>query len=224
MAFAGGAVVVAVASVLAIVGLVVEVLDDDSSPPTQVDLVDQLVADFERSRNATYVMEGEFTRTMPDGRQLRSAMREVRRPPDKLYRRLGSAGGQLDGRTLNCSTDPNGRFTCPPGAPAPDWNTGVAEEVADLRSHFDWSPRPFTVSIDGEGCYAIVRADWYPHPGYGVPTRMCFDGTTGALRLLELEHEGGARDLTVALSIRANVTDADFRVEDTDAFDPQPPG
>jgi hypothetical protein len=223
-ALIGGAVVVALAVALGVAALLGASEDETAEPPSQVDLVNRLVADFERSRRATYVIEGEYTRTMPDGRQLASAMLEVRRPPDKLHRRLGSAGGQLDGRVLNCSTDGDGRFSCAPGAPAPDWEQEVAQEVADLRQHFDWKPRPFTIADAGGGCYDITRADWYPHPGEGVPVRMCFDAVTGALRYLELEHEGGARDVMSAITIRAVVADSDFQVADNERFDPRQPG
>lgn len=203
-----------------VTGVVAWFTTRSDDPPPQRELVDQLIADYERSRNATYHLEGTFTRTMPDGRQLSSAWAEVQRPPDELHWRLGSIGGRLRGTTVNCSTTPDGEVECPPGAPVPDWQTETEKEVAALRSHFDWQPaRPFTVSVDEDGCYVITRAPWYPHPGEGVPALMCFDPATGALSVLELEHEGGARDRYEAATIRAEVHDSDFVLPD----EPGPP-
>jgi hypothetical protein len=196
----------------------------DASPtaePSQEQVVAALIADYERSRQATYAMEGVYVRTMADGRRLESAMIEVQRPPDRLHRRWGSAGGRFDGRTLNCSTDPNGRFDCAPGGPAPPWEEMVAREIERLRGYFEGDPlAPFQARLGEPGCYEIIRAAWFPNPGHGVPTVMCFDEATGALRHLALEHEGGATDVVEAVVVRAEVSDRDFRLSPDDAFAP----
>jgi hypothetical protein len=206
-------VVVAIAGVLALVALLVDVGDESDR-----DAVADLVEAYGRSRHATYRLEGEFSRTMPDGRRLASAVLEVQRPPDRLHRRLGSASGRIDGRWLNCSSDPDGRFSCAPGAEAPPWDEVVGDEIATLGSYFEGEPPRFHVRRVGEDCFELIRAEWYPPPPHGVPSQMCFDPATGALRRLVVEHEGGVMEVTEAIELRADVGDADFRVSDDPSY------
>jgi hypothetical protein len=107
-----------------------------SIPGPQRDLAAELTDAFRRSRESTYRMEADFTRTMPDGRSLSSAALVVQRPPDHLRRQLGGVSGAVSGRAVNCSTGPDGSFSCAPGAPASVYQDTVDAEVAYLRSYF----------------------------------------------------------------------------------------
>jgi hypothetical protein len=213
VAIGAAAVVVVVAVVLAAVAVVTSRSRDAEGDP-----VAALLVAYERSRNATYVLRGNFSRTMPDGRRLESAVLEVQRPPDRLHRRLGSTAGRIDGRWLNCSTDPDGSLECAPGGVAPPWEESVAAEVATLRSYFEGDPPPYSVQRSGDGCFELMRADWYPQPPQGVPSQMCFDPATGALHRLAIAHEGGTVEVIEAVTLRTEVSDADFRLADDPAY------
>ena len=87
-------------------------LSDDDPGLTGPDAADALIEAYTRNLDATFVVEGELTRTLDDGRTLSSAYLSVQRPPDHLQRSLGGTSGDLDGRTVNCSTPPGGEYTC----------------------------------------------------------------------------------------------------------------
>jgi hypothetical protein len=198
--------------------LVVGVLTDDQPP---ADAVAPFLAAYRTSREATYAMEGEFTRTLADGRTLSSAAFVAQRPPDVVRRQLGSLTGTFRGRTLNCSTGPDGRFACAPGAAAPDHQAEVDRDVEIFAGYFRGAVPLYEVVDAGDGCFDLRQVAPYPDAPYGVQTRMCFDEATGAMRLLELRRENGSVDRVEATTIRDRVTDVDFSTAEDPAFAPE---
>lgn len=180
---------------------------------------DELVAAYERSRNATFAFDGEFSRTLPDGRRLESVAIVVQRPPDELRRQLGGTSGRMNGRRVNCSTDLNDQFTCATGAEVGPWDQMVDKELANLRSYFD-PARPIysAAGLPGD-CYELRLVGAVADPPYGVRAVMCFDAPTGAMRSIEIEHETGAVDLLEASAIRGTVTNQDFGLDDNNGFE-----
>lgn len=215
------ALVGAVAGVLVgagIVGVLVVLgaFDVDEREP---DAQDQLIAAYERSRNVTYAFDGEFVRTMPDGRRLESGAFVVQRPPDELRRQLGSTSGRLGSRRINCAVDVEGRFQCAPGAEVPPWDAMVADELDNLRSYFDPVAPVYAAYRLGGGCFELqLLARSLPDPPYGRRAELCFDGPTGAMRSIEIEHEGGAVDRLEAVAVRATVSTEDFRLEGQERY------
>lgn len=207
-----------VVGVVAAVGLVAGgVLPRDGEP---VDAVEPFLEAYRASREATYAMEGEFTRTLADGRTLSSAAFVAQRPPDVVRRQLGALDGAFRGRTLNCSTGPDGRFACAAGAPAPDYQAEVDRDVEILAGYFRGAVPLYEVTDAGDGCFDLRQVGSYPDPPYGVRTRMCFDRASGAMRLLELRREGGSVDRVEATTIRTAVVDADFSTTEDDEYAP----
>lgn len=187
---------------------------DDPQPNAQ----DELVAAYERSRNAVYALEGEFSRTLPDGRRLESGALVVQQPPNQLRRQLGGTSGRMNGRELNCSTAPNGRMQCATGAEVGPWDEMVSNEVANLHSYFDPDRPAYTVEAVSDQCFELTLTAVVADPPYGRRAVMCFDPTTGGMRSIEVEHEGGAIDRLEAVVMRGNVTDADFALDDEETF------
>ncbi len=209
-----------VVGILVAVALVATgVLTDDE--PSVVDAVEPFLDAYRRSREATYAMEGEFSRTLPDGRTLSSASFVAQRPPDVIRRQLGSLTGAFRGRSLNCSTGPDGRFSCAAGVPAPDFQSEVDRDVEIFAGYFRGAVPLYDVVDAGDGCFDLRQVASYPDPPYGIETRMCFDEATGAMRLLELRREGGSVDRVEATTIRTNVVDADFGTEEDADFAPE---
>jgi hypothetical protein len=204
---------------VAVVALVAGGVLTREEPPA--DAVESFLAAYRTSREATYAMEGEFTRTLADGRTLSSAAFVAQRPPDVVRRQLGALTGAFRGRTLNCSTGPEGRFTCAAGSPAPDHQAEVDRDVEIFAGYFRGAVPLYEVVDAGDGCFDLRQVGFYPDPPYGVETRMCFDEATGAMRLLELRREGGAVDRVEAITIRATVSDADFTTAEDPEFAPE---
>ena len=88
--------------------------DGDSDRLRGPEAADALVEAYTRNIDATFLVEGELTRTLDDGRSLSSAYLQVQRPPDHIQRALGSTTGDLGGRTVNCSTPLAGATPVPP--------------------------------------------------------------------------------------------------------------
>jgi hypothetical protein len=195
-----------------------------SSSSTSDDAVDQFLAAYRRSKETTYVVEAQFTRTMDDGRQLASAAAVAQRPPDELRRQLGSITGRLRDQRVNCSTLPSGAFRCAPGGPVDPWNEVVDREVDALAGYLRNEPALYALTRADEGCFELDALYYRSDAPYGSGARMCFDAATGAMRLLEVRREGGAVDRFEAVQIRTAVTDADFVVEQDDTFAVAPGG
>jgi hypothetical protein len=178
----------------------------------------ELVAAYERSRQAVYALEGEFSRTLPDGRRLESGALIVQQPPNELRRQLGGTSGRMNGRAINCSTGPDGRMQCATGAEVGPWEEQVAREVAALRSYFDPAAPVYTVTRRSDQCFELTLAAAVDDPPYGVRGVLCFDPVTGGMRSIEVEHAGGAVDRLDAIVMRGNVTGEDFGLGGEDRF------
>jgi hypothetical protein len=218
VAIAGSIVVAGVVALLVMLGVF-------ASDGSKANAQDELVAAYQRSRMATYALDGEFSRTLSDGRRLESGALVVQRPPDELRRQLGGTSGRMNGRRVNCSTDLDGTFTCAPGAEVESWDEMVANEVENLRTYFDPAQPVYSASRRSDGCFELRLVAAIPDPPYGVRAVMCFDPASGAMRSIEIEHENGAIDRLEASAIRG-VTAQDFALEGNDAFVGQeaPPG
>jgi hypothetical protein len=199
-----------IVAVLAITGF----FKSEASSPHAVSA---FISAYERSRDATYALDGDFSRTLVDGRRLESGALIVQRPPDELRRQLGSTSGRLNGHRVNCTTDPAGQFSCAPGAEVGSWDQMVAYELNNLRTYFDPEHQVYVVRDQGGGCFELKLVASLADPPYGVRTVMCFDAATGAMRSIELEHPNGAIDRLEAAAIR-RVTAADFDLTGNDAY------
>lgn len=188
-----------------------------SSDGVKTDAQGALVAAYERSRMSTYALDGEFTRTLSDGRRLESGALVVQRPPDELRRQLGATSGRMNGRRVNCSTDLNGRFTCATGAEVGAWEEMVATEVDNFWSYFDPARPVYSAIRRADGCFELQLIAAITGPPYGVRAEMCFDPASGAMRTIEIEHENGAVDRLEGAAIRG-VLAADFELNGGDAF------
>lgn len=192
---------------------------EDREPNAQ----EQLITAYERYRGAVYAFDGDFTRTMPDGRVLESGALVVQRPPDELRRQMGGTSGRLNGRRVNCTVGPDDRFQCAPGAEVDPWDVMVARELDNLRSYFDPVSPAYAADRLGGDCFELRLIAAVADPPYGRRAVLCFDGPTGALRSVEIEHEGGAVDRLEAAAIRTTVTNEDFGLEGQEEFDARQP-
>jgi hypothetical protein len=216
--------VLLIALVAATTFLAVELLlTRGGGAPTGAAAADALVAAYARNLDATYLVEGQSTRTLADGRTLSSAYLTVQRPPDRLQRALGSTSGELAGRTVNCSTPPGGTYTCAASGEAQPWAEQRTGILAALDSYVRGDDPVYAVSVDSADCFVLTRRRTEPDATYGLGARLCFDPRYGALRRLEVQREGGAVDVMLADRITDQVSDADFDVSGDPTYDPQVP-
>ncbi len=184
---------------------------------------DALIEAYTRNLDATFVVEGDLTRTLDDGRTLSSAYLSVQRPPDHLQRSLGATSGDLNGRTVNCSTPPGGEYTCAASGEAVPWAEQRASILGALDSYVRGDDPVYDVSVDDADCFVLVRRRTELDATYGRGARLCFDPTYAALRRLEVQRDGGATDVMLASRITDQVTDADFDPQGDSTYDPQVP-
>lgn len=181
---------------------------------------ERFVDAYTASIDATYRLDGEFTRTMPDGRELRSGLLVVQRPPDRLQRSLGSTSGSVGGRLINCGpTAADGGYQCAPGAAAESYDQRRSEQLEALDQYVSGDDPVYDVTAEGS-CYELVARRVEPEASFGTRATLCFDRSTGALRNLDVHHETGAIDRLVGVSVSGSVTDADFDLSADGTYDP----
>lgn len=178
--------------------------------------VAELLQAWAANRLGTYVVEGESVRRGTDGDELRSDVRIVQRPPDRVTVQFGGVEGTVDGRPLGCTTGPSAEVLCGSGAeqlPEDAYEQGVQAEVDRMLGYLVGDPPLYRVAGDGEGCFDLEQARTYPLVPYGSSARFCFDEQTGALTFARQEHEHLV-DTFTATSVRGEVDDADLDVSE----------
>lgn len=211
-----GAAAGALVGILVVGGLVATDVLDPDHVVTGHEAESALVDSWQRSREASYTLEGRFERQKPGIGTLESAVFEAQRPPDRLRRQFGGVEGVLDGQSVACATDDDGNFRCAPNGEAADYAADVEDEVARLASYVSTDPPMYEVASDGGECFLLQQRVAVPEPPYGRRARMCFDDDTGALRFLQVETAEGT-DTFTATSIRG-VSDGDFRLESDPSY------
>jgi len=174
-----------------------------------------LLDTWRESRNAIFVVDSDFTRTVADGQQLKDHTRTVQRPPgDRLTFGFGSASGRLNGHIYRCASTSDATSTCLQSTLAPDYASEVDGEISTLAGYVEGDRPLYSVTAfsDGPGpCFRLDLAIDIPSPPYGRHALFCFDRDTRAPSLTVIERDEGT-DRTQATSIRGTVTDADLAV------------
>lgn len=167
------------------------------------------------SRLSTFVVESDFTRTLPDGKQLKDTTRVVQRPPnDRLTFGFGSAAGRLGGKIYRCAAEPDGSSKCLTSVAAPDYSAEVEAEVSGLAGYVEGSRPLYRVIEFAESsaqCYRLDLAIEIPAPPYGRQAMFCFDRASRAPNLTIIVRDE-ATDRTEARVIRTQVTEDDLDV------------
>jgi len=166
---------------------------------------------WERMRLGTWVVDATYTRQTMDGRTLNGSVYEARRPSDHLRIALGSVDATLNGRQIACGSSPEGEQACREIASIRDPRTTAIAEIERLRRSVLGSGRYYDVATDASECFVLFPLVAVSEEQWGSGTRFCFDTPTGALRLSEIRREG-VIDITTAVSIRPDPSDADFKI------------
>lgn len=213
----GWTVVAAYAAAIALVSIEAVIDGPGDARPTSDtrDAAAQLVAAWERSREATFVTVGTYERRSEvTGASIRSEDVLAQRPPRRLHRQLGGVEGRDDDRLLLCPAPPpdaNDPAPCQLGAPGPTtYDAAVAREVAGLRALTGGDDPLYAVEVTDPGCFSLELRRSDPRAPFGVAASFCFDPATGAPVAHRVEHEGGIVEVLVVTSIRTEVTDDDL--------------
>ena len=203
-------------ALLALVGTVVAAFVIGTPPRSlRGDAASQsFLTTWRQSRMATFVVDSDFTRTLPDGSQLQQTTQIVQRPPDdRLLVGFGSIAGRLGGKILRCASAPNGTSRCFTSTAAPDYTTEVDSEIAGLERYVR-GDRPLYRVIGFAGgpaqCFRLDLALDVPSPPYGNHALFCFDRATLAPSLTVVERTE-ATDRTQSKAIRTTVTSDDLK-------------
>jgi hypothetical protein len=195
------------------------------APPatTGPNAVQEFLDAWTRSRQGTYVVVSTFRRTFADGKEIAAPATIAQRPPDRLSFGLGEAEGRVDGQIVRCGSAPDGRYGCVTADGAGDYTASVTREVHNLSTQVTGNPPLYQVTRSGPGCFDLTQTGNYPILPYGHGARLCFDPATGAPTRTEI-HRDGSTETTIATSVRAAVTDADFRIPPAAGPLPDPSG
>jgi hypothetical protein len=171
---------------------------------------------WRRSRQATFIVEQKFTRTLRDGHALESTTEVIQRPPDdRLVIGFGDVSGRLGGKVVRCATAPTGPSPCVTSVQARPYDDEVNDELDTLSSYVGGDyPLYALVEFDatvGRRCFGLDLAIAVPSPPYGDHALFCFDAATGAPSLTEIERPE-ATDRTETTRIQTAVTDRDVQV------------
>lgn len=176
---------------------------------------------WRQSRTATFAVDSDFTRTLPDGNTLLQQVRLVQRPPDdRLLMGFGATSGRLGGKILRCAstplgtTTPEGSSRCFTSVDAQDYTAEVDHEIAGLEAYV-LGDRPLYRVVDfadsADHCFRLDLALQLPSPPYGDHAMFCFDRKTFAPTLTVIERPE-ATDRTEAKAVRTTVTGEDLQV------------
>jgi hypothetical protein len=204
---------------LAIAGMLVAtgLVDRRTTPRVKPEATADFIAAFQRSLGATFALDANYTRVLPDGKRLESATFVAQRGADHLQRQFGGITGTIGGHQILCSTTADGQFPCGPAVAAADPKESLSQQLENLRSYFAPPPLYRVIRADDE-CFELTQVRRYPTAPYGTWARMCFDPETGAVRFLA-QHLEGATDTFSAVRIRSMVTDQDFSLSQDRAYD-----
>lgn len=188
---------------------------DGDPPPGEGDAAAELVAAWERSREATFVAVGTYERRSEvTGASIRSEDVLAQRPPRRLHRQLGGVEGRDDDRLLLCPAPPPGAddpAPCHLGPPGPTtYRDSVAREVAGLRALTGGKDPLYAVRATDPGCFSLELRRSDPRAPFGIAASFCFDAVTGAPVAHRVEHQGGIVEVLVVTSIRTEVSEADL--------------
>src|SRR5205085_338607 len=126
------------------------------------------------------------------GSRLDDQIRITQRPPDRLSVGAGSVDARQDGRRLACAAGEDGRLRCRDAGPAPAYDGQGGRAEAVLRAELSGPQALYDVSGAGPGCYELrLRFACFPAPRYGRRARFCYDRSTGAPTLLDVERAEG---------------------------------
>jgi hypothetical protein len=183
--------------------------------PRGEDALGAFLETWRDSRVATFVVDSDFTRTLPNGNVLPQTQRIVQRPPgDRLTIGFGAISGRLDGKIVRCASEPSGTSQCFTAEAAGDY---VAEVDAQITG-FDALVRGYRPAYSvieftdrANRCFRLDLAIDFPSPPYGDHALFCFDTATLAPSLTVIERSE-ATDRTEATAIRPTVTAEDLDV------------
>lgn len=171
----------------------------------------EFLAQWRRSRMATWVVESTFSRTTARGGDLRFTVHNAQRPPDRLLSGFGSVSARQGDQLLACAGGQRGpsSLRCRRSAGAPPWVAEVDDEMRLLESYLEGEPPLYRVTRSGPGCFQLSQARPMVSAPYGSRALFCFDAATGAPSRSEITRPEGS-DVTRAFRVSATVTDADL--------------
>lgn len=178
---------------------------------------ESFVARMQKMHTSTWAINGEFTRLL-DGKSVYSVpLKEVQRPPERLYRVGDRIFASLRGHEYTCVmngiSDANeiAKPTCQEvsGSTNP-WSTG-GEWLHNLQMSVATPSSPYVVAEKDDGCYVLQLVRGTPQDQWGTRAEFCFDVQTSAIRRQTITR-GQYRDRVEVLDIRTEVNDDDLKL------------
>ncbi len=178
-----------------------------------------LVAAYERSRSASYALDGELERER-DGASVTTPVRQTR-DGNQALDEVGAVAIVTDGATLRRCELVAGQVLCTDPEPA----RSLAREVADFEQQISadaslyrvYEPAlddvrallPATISTADIDCWRVIASRSGAQGLYGDDATVCFDRATGALVFRDMQI-GSTTERFRVLRLRSEVTPADL--------------
>lgn len=185
-----------------------------SSSIPEPELRARLLAAYERSRRATWLVSFDFRRRLVNGGRLDLEVVELNRPPDHLVAGLGGLSGSVAGRRVVCD-QVEGRELCAPEGPAISFEDELAGLISELSDVLQPPAKWYAVEAGGgreiageqARCYVLRRIVAVPSPPYGERAEYCY-AADGVPLLTRIERREGT-DERVATEVSRQVTQGD---------------
>ena len=156
------------------------------------------------------LVQGTFSRQLPDGDRLQSPMVVAQRGDQRLVSRLGGVEGFDGGDRIRCVPEVSGTTRCDRIADGVDAETRRREELETWADYLSGSPPYYRILRTDDGCYELVLTRALPTADFGTVARFCFDERSGALATTRIEYSNGLVERTEAESIATTVDDTVF--------------
>ena len=203
----------------AAIGVALATTSDGNVPPADRrgdgDAAAAFVDAWERSRQATFLRTGTFERRSDvTDAAITSEDLLVQRPPQRLHRQLGGVDGRDDRRVIVCAAQPGDDSQpakCVFGDPAgATYQEDADAEVAALRTLVQGASPVYSVTQDGDGCFALEQLRSEPRAPFGIDATFCFDDATGAPTDSRVHYSGGIVEVVAVTDLTGTVDDADL--------------
>ena len=214
-----------VVGVVAVLGGAALLLNDDASgddPLAPVELsfpavehdpqaAEDLVVAWNRWRTATFVSVGTWTRTLDDSDEpLTGQAYTAQEPPRRVVVRLGAVIESIDGSVVTCDNPEEPVIVpgCSEVEGVLSYDDRLRSEMSLVLNYVIGDQRIYDVA-DVDGCFQVELIPAALRSPWGRAARFCFDEASGVLQSSRVRRQS-AVDEEITLSIRADVSDADF--------------
>lgn len=197
----GIVVVAAFAALCVVAALTAQDKTDETGQAAASSFVDA----WKHSRTGTYALTGTYVRRAPGRSTMRSPVRLVQRPPNRLLFQFGEVTGRIGRQPVICG--PKG--PCRRGPVGRTYEEDSTRQLAIVAQYIGGAAPRYTVERRGS-CFTLRLVRGLP-AAYGDESLFCFDRATGAPVRIRVRNRNVVEERTTT-HLTGTVRSSDFRV------------